>query len=85
MKKITLFYLKDCPYCKQTMRDLKALKKENPAYENLEITMIEESEEPDLANSYDYYYVPTFYVDEKKMAEGILDKATVKAVLDAAL
>ena len=32
--------------------------------------MIEESEQPALADTFDYYYVPTFYVDGVKVHEG---------------
>jgi hypothetical protein len=46
-----------------------ALKKQE-AYKEIEIEMIEESEQADLADQYDYYYVPTFYVDGEKVHEG---------------
>ena len=32
--------------------------------------MIEESEQPEVADAFDYYYVPTFYVDGVKVHEG---------------
>lgn len=31
--------------------------------------MIEETQHPDIADQYDYYYVPTFYVDGVKVHE----------------
>ena len=31
--------------------------------------MIEESEDPETAEKYDYYYVPTMYVREEKIYE----------------
>lgn len=91
MKKITLFHLSDCPYCHNARKALEELKRENPAYEKIEIDWIEESEQPELAGQYDYYYVPTMYVGDKKMYEAkpsesyAACKENVKAVLDAVL
>ena len=91
MKKITLFHLSDCPYCHNAKRALEELKKENPAYGEIEIDWIEEREQPELAEKYDYYYVPTMYVGDKKMYEAKPSesyaecKENVKAVLDAVL
>ena len=33
----------------------------------------------------DYYYVPCFFVEGKKLLEGVPEKEKVQAVLDAAL
>ena len=91
MKKITLFYLSDCPYCRNAKRALEELKKENPAYGEIEIDWIEESEQPDVAGKYNYYYVPTMYVEDQKLYEAKPSesydacKENVKAVLDAVL
>lgn len=91
MKKITLFYLSDCPYCRNAKRALEELKKENPAYGKITIDWIEESEQPELAEKYDYYYVPTMYVEGRKLYEAKpsesyeMCKENVKAVLDAVL
>jgi len=55
------------------------------------MTEINEVAEAKLADTYDYYYVPTFYVDEKKIYEcspshGYEEiKAHVKEVFDYAL
>ena len=91
MKKITLFYLSDCPYCRNAKRALEELKKENPTYGEIPIDWIEESEQPELAEKYDYYYVPTMYVEGRKLYEAKpsesyeMCKENVKAVLDAVL
>lgn len=49
------------------------------------IRRVDESVETALADSLDYYYVPTFYVDGVKRMEGVPSKEKVRAVLDAAL
>ena len=85
MKKITMMYLKGCPYCKQAMNWMEELKKEQPVYQNINITYIEESEQPQLADTLDYWYVPTYFVDGIKKHEGAATKDKIKAVFDAAL
>lgn len=91
MKKITLFHLNDCPYCHNAKRAIEELKKENPAYSEVDIDWIEESEQPEFARKYDYYYVPTIFADGKKLYEAkpsedyAACKANVKAALDAVL
>lgn len=84
MKKVELFYLKNCPYCKQAiswMNELKADRK----YADLQIKMIEESEESDYADAHDYYYVPTFFIDDVKVHEGAATKEQIKEVLNKSL
>ena len=85
MKKITMMYLKGCPYCKQAMNWMEELKQEQPVYQNINITYIEESEQPQLADTLDYWYVPTDFVDGIKKHEGAATKDKIKAVFDAAL
>ena len=80
MKKIQLFYLEYCPHCKKTRADLNVLLKED-CFKELEIEMIEESVQKELADQYDYYYVPCFYVDGIKVKEGALSMKDVEEVL----
>ena len=47
--------------------------------------MVDERREAALADSYDYYYVPSYYVNGKKLHEGHAEKADVEAVYRAAL
>ena len=84
MKEIQLFYLKSCPHCTQAIKILDAYLKED-CYKNLKIVRIEESERPDYANQFDYYYVPTFYVGEEKICEGSLTEQQIEEVLKKAL
>ena len=69
MKKLTLFYLEGCPYCDNARRALRELGEEKAAYAAAEIEWIEESRQPSLAQSYDYYYVPTVFLDGEKLYE----------------
>jgi hypothetical protein len=47
--------------------------------------MVDENMEAQFADSLDYYYVPTYYVDGRKIHEGAVSKDDVRAVFDAAL
>ena len=85
MKDLTMFYLESCPYCRRARQYMDELCRENPEYANIPLTMVEERQQKELADSYDYYYVPCYYAGKEKLAEGALDKAGVKAVFDAAL
>lgn len=66
MKELKIFYLENCPYCRKAKDALNELKTEDPDYEKVNIKWIEETRSPELADSYDYYRVPSiFYGDEK--------------------
>ena len=85
MKKITMFTMKSCPYCRQALRWLDELLAENADYRVIEIEKIDELLHPDIARKYNYYYVPTFYVGDKKLHEGVASYKKIRRVLDAAL
>ena len=85
MKTITLFYQERCPFCKKAFRYIEELKEEYPAFRDLRIDTIEETQQPELADQYDYYYVPTFYLDGQKEHEGGIYKNEVEALLRKAL
>jgi len=69
MKEIELFYLKSCPYCRNAKRAIGELTEENPAYADIKIDWIEESEQPQIAQARDYYSVPTIFWGGEKLYE----------------
>ena len=91
MKELTEFYRNDCGYCDRAARALDELFLENPAYAAIPLRRIEETREPELADSYDYYAVPSFFIGREKLFEARIGmsyetiKAAVRACLDAAL
>ena len=85
MKDLLYFKLIDCPYCIQADKWIAELCEENPEYKNIAIRIVDERKEVDFSNSFNYYYVPTFYSDDKKLHEGAATKEKIKAVLDFAL
>lgn len=91
MKKVTAFYLTECPYCKQAKQVLADLIQENPEYGKVEVDWIEESEHMDVADQYDYYATPSMFIGKEKLYEAHLfekyDECRdhVKHVLDKAM
>ena len=69
MKTLTIFYLEACPYCVHARRALGELQAENPAYAGVPVKWIDERREAALAAKYDYYYVPSVYLDGRKLFE----------------
>ncbi len=84
MKTITMFYQRRCPFCKKAFAYMDELLQQEP-YKGLQIEKNEETEQPELADQYDYYYVPTFYIDGEKVHEGGIFRDEVKALFDKAL
>ncbi|MFI3284229.1 MAG: thioredoxin family protein [Erysipelotrichaceae bacterium] len=82
--KLKLFILENCPHCIKARGYLSELLKD-PKYQAVEIELIDENKQSELANSYDYYYVPTFFYHEKKLFEGSMTKKDVQNVLDEVL
>lgn len=85
MKEVLMMLLPDCPHCHRADQMVEQLQRENEAYRKVIIRRVNEAAEPDFANSLDYYYVPTFYVDGVKLLEGVPTLDGVRAVLDAAI
>ncbi len=85
MKKLQIFYQQKCPYCEKAFKFIDELKEENDLYRLIEPRLVEETLEVDYAAMFDYFLVPTFYIDEKKVHEGAVSKQQVKEILDATL
>lgn len=85
MKPVIMFITSWCPYCKQAYSFMEELKKENPEYSKVDVKIVDEEKEPAFAKQYDYYYVPTYYVDGVKVHEGVPSMSIVREVFEKAL
>ena len=87
MKELELFYLRSCPYCIKARKAITELLEENPAFGELSIRWIEESEEPALLTGRDYYYVPSLFFQGEKLYEAkpAHDYEAIKENIRAAL
>ncbi|MDU3241458.1 MAG: thioredoxin [Clostridiales bacterium] len=68
MQKVLMMILKDCPHCHKALALMEELKTEHPEYGKTEVRIADESVETELAESLDYWYVPTFYVGDSMKA-----------------
>ncbi len=84
MKEIKMFILENCPHCQRAGRMISALLAEHPEYKEVPLTRIDEQKDPATAEAYDYYYVPTFFVGEDKIAEGVPTEENIAKVFAAA-
>ena len=91
MKEIEIFYLANCPYCKNARKAIAELTEENPAYAGISLRWIEESEEPALAEARDYYNVPCLFFGDEKLYEAHFThsydriKESIRAAFDKVL
>lgn len=85
MKPVIMFVTEWCPYCKKALNWMEDIQKQNPAFTDIEIKIIDEELQPDIAKQYTYYYVPTYYVDGVKVHEGAASKEIISKVLEAAI
>ncbi len=85
MRKLQIFYREDCPHCKKAFKFIEALKEENDLYRTIEPELVEETLEVDYAALFDYFLVPTFFIGDKKVHEGVVSKEEVQKILEATL
>ena len=86
MKEILMFVQKDCPHCKRALKWQEELtEKFHPEWAQVPIRMVDELEQPEVAQAYDYYYVPTYFIDGVKVHEGPVTQQDVEKVFAQAL
>ena len=84
MKEVKMFMFESCPHCTKALEMKAALLEARPEYKKVPFVMIDEKKEPETADKYDYYYVPTFYVGDEKIAEGVPSEEGVAKVFELA-
>ncbi len=85
MKSVRMFILRGCPYCRNALQWMEGWMKQYPAYREIPMEVIDESEQDDVARAHDYFLVPTWYVDGIKVHEGAATRDVVRRVLDLAM
>lgn len=84
MKELMLFYFPECPHCKNAFKWQEEIFQEHPEYRQINIKAVNERAEPEYADTFDYFYVPTYYMDGRKLCEGVTEKSGVEKALNAA-
>lgn len=85
MKEVKMFMLESCPHCRKAREMIAEIFSGHPEYAKVPFTVIDESINPEIADQYDYDYVPTFYTGDVKMMEGVPTKEAIKKAFAAAL
>lgn len=89
MSKLLVFKLANCPYCKRAEGYRRDITAGDAKYQAIDVEVIDEREYPQIAEQYDYYYVPTYYkVDGdkcEKLHEGAAAKEDIIRVLESCL
>ncbi len=84
-KNVKMMMLDTCPHCKRALELIDELKQEHPEYQEVLIQKIEENRQAEETKGYDYWYVPTFFVDDVKIHEGVPSKEKIDLVFVEAL
>jgi len=63
------------------------LKQEHPEFQKVNVEIIDEEKQEELLkqHNFNYYYVPTYYVEGEKVHEGVPTKEIVQQVFEKAL
>ncbi len=84
MKELKMFMFEGCPHCRRAGEMIEKLLEARPEYREVPFVKIDEKKEPELADKYDYYYVPCFFVGGEKISEGAPTEENVERAFDAA-
>lgn len=85
MKELTLFYFDECPHCQRAFRWQEELFAEHPEFKEVPLKLVNEIEEAAYADRFDYFLVPTYYLGEEKLHEGVTEKALIEDAFSRAL
>lgn len=80
-----MFMLPTCPYCQRAMQWMDEVRREHPEYSAVEVRMIDERANPQIAGRFDYYLVPTYYIGDEKVHEGGATKEIIGRIYQRAL
>ena len=80
MKEVKMFMTATCPHCKKALSLMEEICGEHPEYKAIPVKKIDETKEKDYAAAFDYYYVPTYYVGDAKVHEGVPTKEAIEKV-----
>ncbi|WP_328707005.1 glutaredoxin family protein [Clostridium sp. HV4-5-A1G] len=80
-----MFVTSWCPYCRQALSWMKELQNKIPEYKNINVEIIDEEKHPEIAKKYDYYYVPTYFVGNTKIHEGVPSQEIIRKVFEKSL
>lgn len=84
-KEVLMMVMAGCPHCVRARQMMAELCEAHPEYATVQVKIVDETVEKAFADSLDYYYVPTFFVEGKKLHEGRPSLEAIERVFQAAL
>ncbi len=79
MKEVKIFMLPGCPHCQKFLNEFN----QYTFGSDVSIEIIDESEKPEIAEKYNYFFVPTLFLNDKKLHEGkVLDDSVQKVIAE---
>ena len=84
-KEILMMVMAGCPHCMRARQMMDELCDAHPEYKQIPVKCVDETIETAFAESLDYYYVPTFFVDGQKLHEGRPTLESIERVFQVAL
>jgi glutaredoxin len=84
-KEVLMMVMAGCPHCIRARQMMAELCEAHPEYAAIPVKIVDETVEREFAESLDYYYVPTFFVEGEKLHEGRPTLDAVERVFKAAL
>lgn len=85
MSQITLYHFEGCPACRDAKQWIDQLRAEKPELQDAKILMVDVHKTPGFKAPAPFQYVPTFFVDDRKVLEGNVTKDGVEYLMRAAL
>ena len=81
MSNITLYHFEGCPACSHAKHWMKELRTEKPELKSVLVEMVDVHKTRHFNAPEPFTYVPTFFVDGKKVLEGAVSKEEIEQVL----
>lgn len=81
MSNITLYHFEGCPACSHAKHWMKELRTEKPELKSVLVEMVDVHKTRHFNAPESFTYVPTFFVDGKKVLEGAVSKEEIEQVL----
>ena len=83
-KKLYMVITSWCPYCQRSLKWMEDMMNEDEKYQDLEIEVIDEEQNPKAASAYKYELVPNFHLNGIKIYEGAATQEDIKEVMKKA-
>lgn len=85
MSQVTMYHFEGCPACGHAKQWIKELRQEKPELQGALVELVDVYKTSNFRPPAPFQYVPTFFVDGKKVLEGAVSKEQVEAIMRAAL